>query len=189
MISSKLIPVALATAVAATALANSSWAGEPAPVFAAFTAVCVQPAADFAGVSKAAEANGWGATDAPSDEGMPGVTVADKLSKATTAGRAGLVLSAWTGATQKGVKVSDCAVHVAGTDFGALRAAAASWLAFAPAESTAKKAVFRFTEDAGAHRALTANEYDAAAGGAGLQILTVSGDANGTVLDLMMIKK
>ena len=189
MNSSKIVPIALAAALAATGLANSARAADAEPVFAAFAAVCGQPAADFAAVKAAADAHGWGATDAPADAGMAGVAVADTLSKATTAGKAGLVLSAWHGVTQKGVKVSDCTVHVAKTDFGNLRTAAASWLGSAPAETTPKKSIFRFTEDGGAHRALAASEYDSAAAGSGLEILTVSGDANGTVLDLLLIKK
>jgi hypothetical protein len=99
------------------------------------------------------------------------------------------VLSAWYGTTKSGVKVSDCTVHVAKSDFAPLRDEAGAWLAFTAQETTPKKAVYRFTEADGAHHPLAAGEYDAAAGAAGMQILTVSADANGTVLDLMMIKK
>jgi hypothetical protein len=189
VIRSKLVPLALATALSAIALAHPTLAAEPDPAFAAFTTVCGDPAADFTAVRTAADSHGWGASSTPPDPGMAGVTLADSLSKATTAGKTGLVLSAWQGATQKGIKVSNCAVHVAATDFDALRDAATAWLGFPAAETTPKKAVFRFTTDAGHRRGLAANEYDAAAAGAGLEILTVSGDANGSVVDLLLIKK
>lgn len=179
----------LATALGALALASPVQAGEPTPVFGAFAAVCGGSGANFAAVRAAADAHGWGPTDVQPDPSMASVTVADQMSRASTVDKKSLVLSAWGGQTKTGVKVSDCAVHAAATDFAALRDDATSWLTFAPAESTDRKAVFRFTAEGAVLRALTPAEFDAAAGGAGLEILTVSGDANGTVLDLMMIKK
>jgi len=175
-----------ATAIlsAAPALAQAT-----SPVFAAFATVCAAPAADFSAVRSAADAHGWGETDTKADANMPGVTIADKITRSSTADKTGLVMSAWHGATKTGVKVSDCTVHVAKSDFGPLKDEAAAWLAFTAQETTPKKAIYRFTDTGGAHHALAAGEYDAAAGGAGMQILTVSADANGTVLDLMMIKK
>jgi hypothetical protein len=192
----KETPVILSrTTVAATLSAiitfgsAPAWAQSNSPVFAAFAMVCATPAADFAAVRSAADAHGWGATDTKADASMPGVTVADQLTRASTADKTGLVMSAWHGETKSGVKVSDCTVHVARSDFGPLRDEVAAWLAFTAQESTPKKAIYRFTDTGGAHHALVAGEYDAAAGGAGMEILTVSADANGTVLDLMMIKK
>jgi hypothetical protein len=174
---------ALAVLISAQARAQTS-----NPVFIAFTTVCGEPAADFAAVRAAADAQGWGASDAKSEANMPGVTVEDTITRSKTAEKTALVMSAWHGA--KGpVKVSDCTVHVAKADFAPLREASAAWLTFPAQESTSKKVIYRFTDAAGSHRALTSAEYDAAASGAGLEILTISGDANGTVLDLMMIKK
>ena len=189
MTASRLKMATLATALGALATSGAALAGDPTPAFGAFVAVCGDTGADFAAVKAGADAHGWGSTDTPTDASMPGVTVSNQLSRATTADRTGLVLSAWNGVTKSGVKVSDCTVHVAATNFDALRQNASSWTSFAPVESTPKKVVFRFTNDTKGRRALTSAEYDAAANGAGLQILTVSGDANGAVLDLMMIKK
>jgi hypothetical protein len=99
------------------------------------------------------------------------------------------VLSAWHGTTKAGVRISDCTVHVQKAAFPEVKEAAGAWLAFPAQEDTPKRAIYRFTDAAGARRPLTSAEFDAAAAAAGLQILTVSGDADGTVLDLMMIKK
>ncbi|MDB5483716.1 MAG: hypothetical protein JWO83_4769 [Caulobacteraceae bacterium] len=187
VILSKTVFAALAS-TAAIVGAAPAWAA-PSPVFVAFASVCATPAADFTAVRSAADAHGWGETDVKADANMPNVTVADQLTRSSTADKTGLVLSAWHGATKSGVKVSDCTVHVAKSDFATMRDEAAAWLAFTAQENTPKKAIYRFTDTGGAHHALAAGEYDAAAGGAGMEILTVSADANGTVLDLMMIKK
>ena len=173
----------MASAVAAAAHAEGS-----SPAFAAFADVCATPAADFGAVKTAADTKGWGATDVAADGAMAGVNVGDTLARSMTVERTGLVLSAWRG-TKGPVKISDCTVHVARADFGGVKEAAAAWLAFPAADQTAKRVIYRFTTADGVRKALTAAEYDAAAGAAGLEILTVSGDQNGTVLDLMMIKK
>jgi hypothetical protein len=179
---------ALPVVVSATVVLGSAaaWAD---PVFDAFANVCGAPAADFAAVKAAADAQHWGPTDAKADASMPGVTVSDELTRASTVAKTGLVLSAWHGTTKTGVKIGDCTVHVQKANLAALKGAAGTWLAFPAQEDSAKHAVYRFTEAAGAHHALTSAEFDAAAAATGLEILTVSGDANGTVLDLMMIKK
>jgi hypothetical protein len=187
-----ILPKTAVAAILSTAAivgAGPMWAEETSPVFAAFATVCATPAAEFTAVRSAADAHGWGATDIKADANMPNVTIADQLTRSSTADKTGLVLSAWHGTTKKGVKVSDCTVHVAKSDFGQMRDQATAWLAFAAQESTPKKAIYRFTDASGAHHALAAGEYDAAAGASGMEILTVSGDASGTVLDLMMIKK
>lgn len=181
----------LAAAAAAAALLASmaARAQSPDPVFAAFATICGQPAADFAGVQSAANAHGWSSSDVKADPGMPNVEIAEQITRASTVDKTGLVMSAWHGATKSGVKVSDCTVHVAKADFSGMRDAAGAWLTFAPQDSTAKKAIYRFTDASGTRHPLAAGEYDAAAAASGMQILTISGDADGTVLDLMMIKK
>ena len=168
--------------------AASAQAADTNSAFAAFATVCAVPAADFAAVKAAADSKGWGATDVTADANMAGVTVGDQMTRANTADKVGLVLSAWRG-TKGAVKISDCTVHIAKAEYPAVLEAAKSWLAFAPQDATAKRSAFRFTEDGAIHKALTPAEFDSAAGHAGLEILTVSGDQNGTVLDLMMIKK
>lgn len=181
-----VVSVALAASALVAFLPVFAQAGSP--VFTAFASVCGQPAADFPAVRAAADGHGWGATDVTADANMPGVTIADKMTRAFTADKTGLVLSAWRG-TKGDVKISDCTVHVAKADFDSLKGEASAWLAFPAQDSTPKHATFRFTDAGGGHKALTSADFDAAAGGAGLEILTVSGDQNGTVLDLMMIKK
>jgi len=182
---------ALGAVLAATAALGSApaWAAGASPFFDAFANVCAVPAADFAAVKSAAETQRWGPTDTKADASMAGVTVADTLALASSVGKTGLVLSAWHGTTKTGVKISDCTVHVQKSDFPAVKEAAVAWLAFPAQEDSPKRAIYRFTDTVGAHHPLTPGEFDAAAAGAGLQILTVSGDADGTVLDLMMIKK
>ena len=186
-----LSKTAFATLLSATLTLASApaWAQANSPVFVAFATVCATPAADFAAVRGAADAHGWGETDVKADANMPNVTVADQLTRSNTADKTGLVLSAWHGVTKSGVKVSDCTVHVAKSNFDAMREQAAAWLTFPAQETTPKRAIYRFTDTAGAHHPLAAGEYDAAAGAAGMEILTISADSNGTVLDLMMIKK
>jgi len=186
VIPSKSVLAALVTTAALAGVAAPAAAQSPA--FTAFATVCATPAADFAEVRKSADANGWGNTDSKSDADMPGVTIADQLNRANTVDKVDLVLSAWSGA-KGAVKISDCTVHVAKSDFATLSGDAAAWLAFPAQESSATRATYRFTGAGGAHKALTSADFDAAAAGAGLEILTVSTSANGTVLDLMMIKK
>ena len=186
-----LSKAAFAAALSATAVLASAPAGAEgsSPAFDAFASVCAVPAANFDAVKSAADAQRWGPSDAQADASMTGVTVADTLTRALTVGKTGLVLSAWHGTTKSGVKIGDCTVHVQSADLAAIKSAAGAWLAFPAQEDSPKRAVYRFTEAAGAHHPLTSAEFDAAAAAGGLQILTVSGDANGTVLDLMMIKK
>jgi hypothetical protein len=182
---------ALAAALSATAVLASApaLAAGSSPVFDAFANVCAVPAADFASVKTAAATQRWGPTDAQPEASMAGVTVADTLALASSVGKTGLVLSAWHGTTKTGVKISDCTVHVQKAVFPEIKEAAGAWLAFPAQEDSPKRAIYRFTDTAGARRSLTSAEFDAAAAATGLQILTVSGDADGTVLDLMMIKK
>ena len=176
------------TALTACVVTVSAHAAGASPAFEAFSTVCGGPAADFAAVKAAADANHWGPTDTTADSNMAGVTVSEKLTRVTDIDKVGLTLSAWRGA-RGAVNISDCTVHIAKAEYPAVLDAAKAWLAFAPQDTTAKRSTFRFTEDGGAHKALTAADFDAAAGAAGLEILTVSGDQSGTVLDLMMIKK
>jgi hypothetical protein len=182
---------ACAAVLSAAAILGSApaWAEGASPVFDAFATVCAVPAAEFTSVKAAADAQRWGPTDAKADASMAGVTVADTLTRASNVAKTGLVLSAWHGTTKSGVKIGDCAVHVQKAELAAMKDAAGAWLTFPAQDDSPKRAIYRFTEAAGAHHPLTSADFDAAAAGAGLQILTVSGDADGTVLDLMVIKK
>jgi hypothetical protein len=187
---SKLLPsTAVASALISLAIISPARGETTNAAFASFVTVCGQPAADLAGVRAAADAHGWAASDAPPDPAMGGITVSNHLTRASKAAGASLILSAWQGTTKGGVKVSACTVHAEKAPFQPVREAAASWLSVPPVDDSAKKAVFRFTDANGAHRALLPAEYDAAAAAGGLEILTVSGDANGAVLDLLVIRK
>jgi hypothetical protein len=156
--------------------------------FDAFAKVCADTHADYPAVVTAADAHGWKATQVTAAT-MDGVAVTDKLSRGANVGGAALTLFAWRGTAKGGVRVSACTVRVAKADFAGLQSAAQAWLGFAPQDATAKKATFRYTEADGAHHALASTEYDTAAAGAGMEILTISSDAQGTVADLLKIKK
>ncbi|HLZ82656.1 MAG TPA: caspase family protein [Caulobacteraceae bacterium] len=177
-----------AAAAARAGIAGAAPTAANNPVFAAFTTVCGAPAADLMAVRRAADTHGWGEAGAYADA-MPGVTIADQIGRSFNADKSGLILSAWRGTTKAGVKVSDCMVHAPRSDYDALRDQTADWLAFSAQDSTPKRATFRFTDTAGSHHPVAASEYDAAAAAAGLEIMTVAAETNGTVLDLMMIKK
>ena len=74
------------------------------------------------------------------------------------------MLSAWHGATKTGVKVSDCTVHVAKTRRSRQVRDAPPGVAGLSRrrKHLPKRAIYRFTDTAGAHHALTSAEYDAA---------------------------
>src|ERR1700737_3220149 len=92
---------ALAAILSATIALGSAPASAQAntPAFAAFATVCATPAADFAAVRSAADAHGWGETGVKADANMPGVTVADQMTRSSNADKTGLVMSAWHGTT------------------------------------------------------------------------------------------
>lgn len=176
-------------APAPAALAASSAPGASGDAwFDAFTQVCGDTHADYAAVVAAAQAGGWTAAEVSSAP-MDKVTVAETLSRATKVDGVALTLSAWHGATKSGVTVTGCTVRVSKADVAGAGTAAQAWLGFAPQVADAHKTAFHFTEADGARKAVDASQNEAAAGGAGLQMLTISGDAKGTVLDLLKIKK
>jgi hypothetical protein len=176
------------TLAAVSAAAAAAQAAPASATFEAFAAVCAAPAADLGAVTAAADAQGWTASNVTPEANMPGVTIGGHLTRTHSANKVDLTLSAWQG-LKGAVKVSDCTVRGGKDQYAAAVGAAKAWLAFAPQEDTAKKAIFRFTDNAGTHKALTSGEFDAAAAGAGLEILTVAGDQDGAVVDLMVIKK
>lgn|GEM_PF-7121823 len=177
-------PVALALlAGAAPALA----APDSAKVFAAFVQVCGDTHADYSAVAAAADAGGWKMTQVKADA-FPGVAVADSLSRDTSAGGAALTLQAWRGA-KGAIQISECKVQVSKGKLADLQAAAQAWAGFAPQDATAKKATFLFTDEAGAHKSLAEADREAAAAGAGLQMLTVSANPDGALIGILKIKK
>ena len=167
---------------------TSAFAAPANANFDAFAQVCAETHADYPAVVAAADAHGWKPTEVTSDT-MNGVEVTDKLSRASKVGGTALTLFAWHGTAKGGVQVSACTVRVAKADSAGVQSAAQTWLGFGAQDISPKKAVFRFTEADGAHHALASSEYDAAAAGAGMEILTVSTDPKGTVVDILKIKK
>jgi hypothetical protein len=174
-------------AVAAPALALAAPASGDAG-FDAFAQVCAETHADYPAIVAAADAHGWKATEVTAAT-MSGVAVTDKLSRGSKVGSVALTLFAWRGTAKGNVQVSACTVRFAKGDSAGVQSAAQAWLGFGAQDISPKKAVFRFTEADGAHHALASTEYDAAAAGTGMEILTVSSDAQGTVVDLLKIKK
>ncbi len=178
-----LLAAAFVAASAAPALAAPD--GDTA--FAAFVQVCGETHADYSAVAAAADADGWRPTQVKADA-FPGVVIADSLSRDSSAGLAALTLQAWHGA-KGAIQVSECQVQIGKVRLAALQAVAQAWAGFAPQEATAKKATFLFTDDAGAHRALAEADREDAAAGAGLQMLTLSTNPDGTLVGILKIKK
>lgn len=180
----------IATSLIGVLLVAAPAFASPAPAdanFAAFTQVCADTHADYPAVVAAADAQGWRPAQVNGDT-LPGVTVTDTLARDKNAGGAALALYAWQGA-KGAIHVSECKVRVGKAKSADMQTAAQAWLGFAPQQATAKKATFEFTDDGGAHKALTAADRDTAAAGAGMQILTVTGDQDGVILDILKIKK
>ncbi|MBA3810320.1 MAG: hypothetical protein H0X27_01510 [Caulobacteraceae bacterium] len=167
--------------------APAAAASDPAQTFAAFAAVCADTRVDYPAVAAAADAGKWKPTEVRAAT-MEGVAVTDKISRDAKAGGADLTLFAWRG--MKGaIQVSACTVRVGRSKAADLRERAQAWAGFAPQDADAKKATFRFTDDAGARKPLAKADYDAAAAGAGMEILTISADGQDAILDLLKIKK
>ncbi len=189
---STLFSVASMAAIA-TAGAAPAWATKdslpPGPALTAFQTVCATPLADFATVKRAADAGGWAEGQVKSDTTMPSVTISDQMTRGSTNGDQALVMSAWQGLHKSGARISDCTLHADKVAFAAIRDATAAWMAVPPKTNEPKKVIYEFTETAGAHKAVAPSERDAAAAAGGLEILTISPDADGAVLDLLVIKK
>ncbi|MEO8927458.1 MAG: hypothetical protein ABI306_09895 [Caulobacteraceae bacterium] len=176
-----------AAALVAVAASPALAAPDGALSFAAFVQVCGATHADYQAVLAAADAGGWKTTQVKADP-FPGVTIADTLARDSSAGGSALTLHAWRGA-KGAVQVSECTVRIAKARFADMQGAAQAWLGFAPRSATAKKATFMFADEGAAHRALTSADQEAAAAGAGMQILSVSGDEDGAILSVLKIKK
>jgi hypothetical protein len=176
-----------ALAIWGVSTAPAAHAANDATPFGAFEAVCLTPNADFAGVKAAASA--WRDTEVVGATTFPNATVTEKLSKASKVGGVPVTLFAWTGTLKSGVNVSGCTVRVSKSDFDEVKVAAATYAGFAAQDSDPKKVVFRYTPAAAKPTAIDKSGFDAAAAGEGIDILTVSGDLHGAVLDLLKIKK
>lgn len=178
----------LKTALAAAAVSALAGSAAADPVFDAFNAVCTAGHADYTYVVEAAEKNGWKPTTLAAPPTMAGVVVDEKVALTKKIGDAPVTVSAWRG-SKGAVKINDCTMQVEKQDFADLLAAAQASLGFPPQDSTPTKAVFHFTETPNGVKAVAAEEYDTAAGGEGLRLLTVRSTQRGAVLDIMKIKK
>ena len=184
-------PIRLVQLVALAALASLPARAAPSvgadTPFGAFQSVCLTPNADFEKVTAAAAS--WRPTEVTGDATLAGVTVSNRLTRATKVGGVPLTLFAWTGTMKTGVRVSACTVRVSKPDFEDNQVAAASWAGFPAQDSAPRKAVFRYTSAASGPAAVDKSGFDTASAGEGMDILTVSGDVHGAVLDLLKIKK
>ena len=181
-----ILSASIAGLVGLTATTTVQAANDATP-FGAFEAVCLTPNAEFQSVKAAASA--WHDTEVTGASTFPNATVTEKLSKAFKVGGVPVTLFAWTGTLKSGVRVCGCTVRVSKPAFGEIETAATAYAGFSPQDSDPKKAVFRYTPAAAKPTAIDKSGFDAAAASEGIDILTVSGDVHGAVIDLLKIKK
>lgn len=172
--------------LAVLGLASAAKAQAADPIFTAFHEACVTPDAAPDAVNAAANTHGWSASTA-AGEGLPGFTVSGKVAKTKKIGEANLVLYSWKGA--KGpIMADECRIQASRADFLSLQAAVGASLGFAAAQTTPTKVVFHYAGPGNAPTAITDNsQFDAAAHGAGLYILTLSNDGKGASADLLKL--
>jgi len=176
-----------ASAALAVALFALPGVAAAAPAFDAFRQICGDTRADYAAVVTAANAGGWAAADVKA-EMMEGVVVSAQVSRSKTVAGDKLVLQTWTG-LKGAYKITACTVRASNSKTDEIKAAVQAWVGFAPQASDPKSITFRFADEAGARRALTQADYDTAAAGPGLEMLTVSNDGTDTIIDLLNVKK
>ena len=178
----KILPLSAMAAL----LAGMALPAAASPAFDGFRAVCGDSHMDFAAIKSAVDAGHWVPTEVTPNS-MPGVTVTESVARTVNAGGAKLTLFAWHG-TKGAVQVSACTVRVTQAKFADLSHDAQAWTGFAPQTSDTGKAVWQFTEDAGARKAVQKADYNTAAAAGGLNFFTVSSVGAETVIDLLKIK-
>ena len=171
---------------AGAVLAVAAGPAAASPAFDAFRQVCGDTHGDFAAVKAALAGPGWRPTEVKPST-MPGVTVVESVARTEVAGTAKVTAYAWHG-TKGTVQVNACTVRVSLLPLRDLTAESQAWAGFTPQTKGEAKTVWRFTQADGAHKALQASDYDAAAAAAGLEFFTVSADGVDTLLDLLTIK-
>jgi len=178
-------------AAAATALAAPAAAATADDTFNAFKLVCGDTHADYAAAVTAAGKNSWKQTNVMADT-MKGVTVLEKAARTRSVNDQTLMLFVTRGTAKAGgadVGVSTCTVQTDRGAFPELTALTQAWLGLPAAVTTDTTATFRFTEDGGVHKAVGPSDLDAAAAGAGMDIITVRRDGANATLDFVKIKK
>jgi hypothetical protein len=175
----KLILIsAAAAAFAAPAMAS--------PGFDAFKTVCGETHADFTAIKAALGAPGWTVTEAQQNA-LPGVTPTEGIARRRIAGDTEITVNAWTG--EKGnYHLTACTVKVSKVAASAATQETQAWLGFAPESTENGQAKWRYSENGGTRTALKQPDYESAAGGAGMFMLSVSPDKNDAVIDLLKIK-
>jgi len=175
-------------ALALVGLAAAARAQAPDPIFAAFHDLCMAADTDPAAVTTAAQGQGW-SVGGVAGQPIAGFTVTDKITETRKIGEANLTLFSWKGA--KGpISASECQMQVSRANLAAGQAAAAAALGFAAADVTPTRVVFHYSGPASAPHPLSdKSQFDAAAGGGGLYILTLSGAGKGAFLELIKIHK
>ncbi len=179
--------ITLGCAIVAT-LAGVAGAACADPAVDAFKALCLDTGGEYPAVASAADAGDWKPVDVPLSM-ISGVVASDKLTRGKSIAGADANLAAWRGKTASGVTVSDCQVQMSKGDFKNAVAGVQAWTGFAAQDGQGQKAIFRLTDVAGARTAVAQPEYDAAAAGPGMEIVTVTSGSGGVSLDLLKIKK
>jgi len=179
--------VTLAT-LALAGLASGANAQVTDPIFAAFHDVCMAADTDPTAVTTAATGQGWSAGGVPGQP-IPSFVVSDKITETKKIGDANLTLFSWKGA--KGpITASECQMQVSKANLMVLQKDAAATLGFAASDSTSAKLVFQYSGPPSApHPLADKSQFDAAAGGGGLYILTLSTAGKGAFLELLKIHK
>jgi hypothetical protein len=179
----KIIALGLTTAFCA----GLALPAAASPVFDAFAKACGDTHMDYPAIVKALDYKDWKPVAVKSAT-MEGVAVSESVSRGAKIGDTALTLFAWHG-LKGAIQITACSVRVTGGKFDDLKADTQAWAGFAPQSEDPKKASFHFTQDGGVHKPLEKSDYEAAAGAAGLEFLTVSQDGPETILDLLKIKK
>jgi hypothetical protein len=170
------------------ALAGLAGAACADPAFDAFRALCLDTGADYPAVAKVADAGDWKPVDVPLSM-VSGFVASDKLTRGKSIAGSDANLAAWQGKNANNVALSDCQVQVGRADFHAAVANAQAWTGFAPQDTKEQKVFFHLTDVAGARKAIEKPDYDTAAAGPGLEIVTVTGGSGGVNFDVLKIKK
>jgi hypothetical protein len=138
-------------------------------------------------VTAATETHHWRPGDSTGTP-IAGFTVTDKITKTLKISDSELKLFAWRG-TKGAIKADECQVAVSKSDFKSLQAAATAAVGFAPQQAGPDKVVFQFTGPAGALKPITNSQFDEAAAGDGVMLLTISRQGGGGFLDLLRIRR
>ncbi|MGH7746736.1 MAG: hypothetical protein ACREQ5_18570 [Candidatus Dormibacteria bacterium] len=187
-----IAPTILAAGLLAAALglpAAAAPAGAAADAaFDAFQKVCGDTHADYGQVAAASNVEGWRDSDVLAQT-MPGVSITDKLARTKSLDGGQATLFATRGVTKAGFKVATCTVYADKDALATFKERAARWTGFAPHDSDAQTATWHFTNEGATLKPVADAEVEAAAGGSGMQMLTVKVENGKALLDYVKISK